>query len=151
MDILREAGIGRCPHCRQQSSIGPLYRKRKLLIYLLLCIIFGILTFVCFVVFYHLRQQRGLLGIFGAMFAIALALCIYKLVYFIRFRVSNIIESNIPGADPNPGIHDTTHSVSFSANIRRLSSFRRSITYGRSRSNTGSSHVTIPVSQTENV
>jgi len=152
MDVLREAAVGTCPHCRLQSAIGPLYRQRKLLIYLVLCIIFGILSFICFVVFYHLNELRGLLGILGALFSIAFAICLYKLVYYIRFRVSNIIETNIPGADPNPGVHETSNGVSINFHqLRRLSSFRRSISQGRSRSNTANSVISIPASQTENV
>ena len=152
LDILREAGSGRCPHCRRQSSIGPLYRQRKMLIYLVLCIIFGISSFVASVLFYHLFHFREVLGIADVLLFLSLCICIYKLISFVRFKVSNIIESNIPGADPNPGVHDhSSHGVSFSSNLRRLSSFRSSISNGRSRSQATSSHITLPVSQTESV
>ena len=125
LDILREAGSGRCPHCRRQSSTGPLYRQRKMLIYLVLCIIFGISSFVASVLFYHLFHFREVLGIADVFLFLSLCICIYKLIFFVRFKVSNIIESNIPGTDPNQGVHDhSSHGVSFSSNLIRLSSFR---------------------------
>ena len=132
LDILREAGSGRCPHCRRQSSIGPLYRQRKMLIYLVLCIIFGISTFVASLLFYHLFHFREVLGIADVLFFISLCICIYKLIFFVRFKVSNIIQSNIPGVDPNPGVDDhSSHGVSLSSILRRLSSFRSFLEFSK--------------------
>ena len=122
LDILREAGSGRCPHCRRQSSNGPLYRQRHLsgsMYHIWNFILLRIITLLPYVSFPRGSGNRR------CSFVISLCICIYKLISFVRFKVSNIIESNIPGGDPNPGVQDhSSHGVSLSSNLRRLLSFR---------------------------
>ena len=156
VDILRDSGYARCPRCRTNSSIGSNYKNSKIIIYSVVTGVFVIVTAILFVGFWELAKTHQFLFVLWSFLVVCLLFCVYKLYSFCKWRVSEIVESNIPeNVGPPP---ESESQYTFSHNLLRLSSFRRSFSSAanpnrsrsRSRSNTNPS-VNIPLGGSNSV